>query len=303
MSMRALVTGGTGHVGTFLTDALLERGYTVTLFDYAEGSVRDDERVSFIKGDLADELGVYRAVVESRATDIFHLGAMIGASCDRNPLYAWKVNFRSTNVLLEAMLSLGISRFFMLSSLAVFGVEAGDPAADDAPRNPPNIYGQTKLASEHLLRWYAEKHGLDARALRFPRTFGPRRRNGFTAIYSQMLDGIARGEEVDVIDPDSRGSWLYIRNAVQAILDYHSAPDPGRRVYNIGAPVMTAREFALRALEICPGAKLRFVQRNVQNEMPYPRGLDDTCAREDWGWNPRYDLDSAIREHIAMQTA
>ena len=228
--MRVLVTGGAGFIGSHLVPALLERGYAVTVFDLAAEPATlaaFRERIDYVRGDLASAADLYRAMMTCRPEGVFHLGAILAGPCEENPVRGFQVNFGSTQALLDACVAQRARKFFMVSSISVFGRDVPEPVADHAVKNPETVYGQTKLASEHLLQWYARKHGLDTRALRFTWVFGPGRTTGITALYSSLiLDAIARGEPVSIPNPEERGDWLYVKDAVKAILKVWDAGEP-----------------------------------------------------------------------------
>jgi len=96
-----------------------------------------------------------------RSEGVFHLGAILAGRCEENPVRGFQVNFGSTQVLLDAASILKTKKLFMVSSISVFGRDATEPVQDVAANNPETIYGQTKLASEHWLSWYARKHRMD----------------------------------------------------------------------------------------------------------------------------------------------
>ena len=218
---------------SYLVPALVARGYDVTVFDLAAepstlAPCRD--RIGYIRGDLGAPADLYRAMMHCRPEGVFHLGAILAGPCEENPVRGFAVNFGSTQALLDASVAQKVRKFFMVSSIAVFGRDAPQPVPDDAVKNPETIYGQTKLASEHLLAWYAAKRGLDTSALRFTWVFGPGRTTGITAMYSSLiLDAIARGEPITIPNPDERGDWLYVKDAVKAILALWDARDLRQR--------------------------------------------------------------------------
>jgi nucleoside-diphosphate-sugar epimerase len=303
MHVRALVTGGAGFIGSFLIPELLARGFEVVVFDLAAepaalDAVRKD--ITYVRGDLGSAADLYRVMLAHDITDIFHLGSVLAGPCEADPLLGFRINFGSTQTLLDAAVARKINRFLMISSISVFGRDAAEPVADDAVKNPETVYGQTKLACEHLLRWYNRKHGLDTRALRFTWVFGPGRTTGITALYSSaILDAVARGVPMTIPNPDECGDWLYVKDAVKAILCLYDARDPRQRIYNIAGGAHTIREVVALARGIKPEAVLQLAE-NGTNQSPYPSSYDDAPARRDLGWSPDYEIERAVHEHIAI---
>ena len=301
--MRALVTGAAGFIGSHLIPVLLDKGFEVVAFDLAGQapaleSVSD--RITYIRGDLGSATDLYRVMAAESITDIFHLGALLAGPCEENPVSGFKVNFQSTQVLLDAAAALDINRFIMLSSIAVFGRDAPEPVSDDAVKNPETIYGQTKLAGEHLLSWYARKHNVDARALRFTWVYGPGRTTGITALYSSLiLDAFALNRPMQIPNPDERGDWLYINDAVAAIWALWEAESISRRIYNIAGGVHAIREVVEIARQVRPDAPVT-LEDGGKSLSPYPVAYDDAPARRDLGWRPAYTIESAVREHIRI---
>jgi UDP-glucose 4-epimerase len=193
-----------------------------------------------------------------------------------------------------------VDRFTMLSSISVFGRDVSEPVADNTVKNPETIYGQTKLASEHLLKWYYRKHGLDTRALRFTWVFGPGRTRGITALWSSsILDAVARNEAQVISNPDETGDWLYVKDAVKAIMTLYDAKAPTQRIYNIAGGVHSIREVATLAQRLKPEAKITLSEGGGR-QSPYPAAYDDSAARRELGWFPSYSIDQAVKEHIKI---
>jgi len=301
--MRVLVTGGAGFIGSYLVPVLLERGYTVTVLDLAAEPATlagCRESIGYIRGDLGSSADLYRAMMTCRPEGVFHLGAILAGPCEENPLRGFQVNFGSTQVLLDACVAQQVRKFFMISSISVFGRDAPEPVPDHAAKNPETVYGQTKLASEHLLLWYARKHGLDTSALRFTWVFGPGRTTGITALYSSLvLDAIARGEAITVPNPDERGDWLYVKDAVRAILSAWDAGSLRQRIFNIAGGVHSIREVVDIALKIRPDARVT-LGKSGTSLSPYPVAYDDGAARNALGWNPGYTIEAAVAEHLKI---
>lgn len=299
--MRVLVTGGAGFIGSYLVPQLLDRGYDVIVFDMAADppALRPVMgRIGYVRGDLGSAPDLYRAMMSCRPEGVFHLGAILAGPCEENPVRGFQVNFGSTQALLDAAAALKTRKFFMVSSISVFGRDAAEPVQDEAPKNPETVYGQTKLASEHLLSWYARKHGVDTCALRFTWVFGPGRTTGITALYSSLiLDAVAKGDAVSVPNPEERGDWLYVKDAVKAILLVWDRTSPPQRVYNIAGGVYSIREVVAIAQRLRPGSRVN-LQEGGRSLSPYPVAYDDRRAREDLGWQPDYTIEAAVAEHL-----
>jgi UDP-glucose 4-epimerase len=299
--MRVLVTGGAGFIGSYLVPRLLEEGMDVVVLDLASDSaslaaVKD--KITYVRGDLGSSADLYRAMLAHRPEGVFHLGAILAGPCEENPVLGFKVNFLSTQTLLDASVALKVKRFFMVSSISVFGRDVGEPVADQAVKNPETIYGQTKLASEHLMLWYNRKHGLDTRALRFTWVFGPGRTTGITALYSSfILDAMAVGKPLHIPNPDERGDWLYVRDAIKAILTLWKAQEPRQRIYNVAGGVHSIREVVGIAKRFHPNAQVT-LQEGGKNLSPYPAAYDDSAARKEIGWKPDYTIERAVQEHL-----
>ncbi len=300
---RVFVTGGAGFIGSYLVPRLLERGWEVVVFDLAAepaalAPVR--KHITYVRGDLGSGPDIYRALMTQRPTGVFHLGAILAGPCEDNPVQGFKVNFQSTQTILDACVALGVKRFFMISSISVFGRDVTEPVSDLAVKNPETIYGQTKLASENLMLWYARKHGLDTRALRFTWVFGPGRTTGITALWSSaILDAMARDQEITVPNPEEKGDWLYVKDAVSAILKLWDAPQVSQRIYNIAGGAHSIRQVVDVARRLRPEAPITLVEGGA-NQSPYPAAYDDTVFRRELDWKPDYSMKDAVAEHIKI---
>ena len=301
--MKVLVTGGAGFIGSYLVPRLLKEGMEVIVLDLASepaALAAVQEKITYVRADLGSSADLYRAMLTHRPEGVFHLGAILAGPCEENPVLGFEVNFLSTQTLLDASVALKVKRFFMVSSISVFGRDVGEPVADQAVKNPETIYGQTKLASEHLMLWYNRKHGLDTRALRFTWVFGPGRTTGITALYSSfILDAMALGKPLHIPNPDERGDWLYIQDAIKAILTLWNAQEPKQRMYNVAGGVHSIREVVGIAKKFRPNAQVTF-QEGGKNLSPYPAAYDDSVARKEIGWKPDYSIQRAVQEHIEV---
>jgi UDP-glucose 4-epimerase len=300
--MRILVTGGGGFIGANLVKALVGQGDDVVVLDLApQPPLLDGLRnLTYLRGDCGSEIDVYRAMTLHRPEGVFHLGAMMAGPCEEHPPTAFQVNFRSTQTLLDASLAIGVQRFFFMSSISVYDPAQPEPVPHDGLMNPPNIYGQTKLAGEHLLAWYTKTHGIDSRGIRPTWVWGPNRKRGLTTLYTTaMIDRIAKGGDVFIENPDERGDWLYVHDCVRAMLLAWNAKEPGERIYTICGSVHSIREVAEIAMRHCPDARVTFSEK-AKEPSPYAVRFDDSPARRDLGWKPEYTIERAVEDHLSV---
>lgn len=296
--MKVLVTGAAGFIGRYLTPALLEKGHSVIATDLRKPDGPDDPRVQREALDVSRPDAIYKLVMTAKPDAIIHLVSLLAAPCDADPILGWTVNFQSTQHLLEAGHAVGLKRFVMTSSISVFGRGLPEPVLDDAVKEPATIYGQTKLACEHLMRWYRDKRGLSTGGVRFPWVYGPGRETGITALYSsKLLDGLARHEPLAITNPEEKGDWLYVRDAVKALMIMLEAGNTPQLCYNIMGELYSIREAMAVAAAVCPEAKISF-EDGPAGENPYPLAYDCTPAVRDLGWKIDYPLERGFREHI-----
>lgn len=299
--MTVLVTGAGGFIASYLIPELIDDGATVIGFDIAPQPSQLDgygPALQWVRGDLGSSEDLYRLFLQYRPTHVVHLASILAGPCEANPIRGYKINFMSTAALLDASLQVGVQRFVMTSSISVFGKDVSEPVADDAMKNPATVYGQTKLASEHLMRSYRDKHGLSVGAVRFPWVFGPGRERGITALYSsKLLDAVARREPIRIDNPDETGDWLYVKDASRALRLLLSTKDNEQVAYNIMGGVYSIREVMEVAAAIRPEAQIAFAESSGPAS-PYPSSYDDSRAKEELGWSPGYGIEDAVREHI-----
>ena len=171
---------------------------------------------------------------------------------------------------------------------------------EDAPKEPATIYGQTKLAGEHLLRWYADNHGIDSRGIRPTWVWGPNRTNGLTTQYTTgLVDSIARGGEVHVDNPDERGDWIYIHDTIKAMLLVWNAEKPAQRFYTVCGSVHTLREVAELTNRLCPETKVTYAEHSA-NTSPYACSFDDSAIRKELGYAPEWSIEDSVKDYIRV---
>lgn len=304
--MKIFVTGASGFIGRYLVPELVAKGHEVLATDL----VVPDAAAPVLKGvewerlDVSRPDAIYKIMLTRKPNAIIHLVSLLAGPCDADPIRGWQINFDSTQHFLNAGLASGLEQFLITSSISVFGRGLREPVPDNAVKEPATIYGQTKLACENLLRWYHAKHGIAVGGVRFPWVYGPGRENGITALYSsKLLDSIAAGEEINIDNPEEKGDWLYVRDAVKSLLLLLEKKNTQQLFYNIMGEVHTIRDALERAKTLFPEIRVNYREGGAPSDNPYPTEYDDSAARAELGWKPEYTLEQGMKEHVELVRA
>jgi nucleoside-diphosphate-sugar epimerase len=307
MSETVLVTGGTGFIGSYAVADLLDRGHDVVAYDISTDTEILEQlgvagETTVRRGDLADPTDVVRAVKETGATRIVHLGALLTTTARENPRAAAEVNIMGTNNVFEAARTLDdqVKRVAWASSAAVYAPPHNYDAEwvdEDELVYPDTLYGATKEYNEHQARVYHEDYGLDHVALRPTVAYGPYRETGGSAFLANIIEKPALGESYSVEYGDQAIDWQHVEDIAQAFRRAAFAPeeDLTQRVYNVRGVLATVQEAADTVTEIMPDAD---IEVSGEGELPWTQNLDMTKAREDLGYEVQYDLESGFRKYI-----
>lgn len=303
--MRILVTGAGGQIGTDLIPQLVARGDEVTVFDLAKRPATCPEGVTWIRGDVTVAGEVNDAVRGAKPERLFHLAAILSAYGETVPHRAYRVNMEGTHNTLEAARLFEVEQFFYTSTIAAFGPGLPSPVGDDVPLRPTTMYGVTKVAGERLAEYYEHAFGLDVRGVRFPGLINAGLPGGGTSDYALFMyvDGMRRGAYEAFVSAESRIPFMYMPDALRAMLELSDAPKANlkRCIYNIAAMHPTAEEVAAAVRARIPGVELTFRSDPTRQAIldSWPQVLDDSNARNEWDWAPRYDLESMSDDLIA----
>ncbi len=305
--MTKLITGGTGLIGSEVAKMLVEKGDRPILFDVAPsfeaiGSIQD--KVTVVRGDLANWSEVFNVISDYKIKSIFHFGGMLSLPSDANPWAAYRVNANGTMHILEAARLFNVEKIIFTSTIATYARQTEQPFPIDEStlQRPENMYGITKLFCELLGRFYTKKFGLDFRAVRYPTVVGPgAKTKHMTQYMAWMIDHALANKPFEVwVSEDTRVPCIYYRDAANALITLHDAPASNikTRVYNLTGVSLTAGEFADKVRKHIPSAKITFKpDPEVVKMMGKGFGsIDDSPAKREWGWASRFDLDEMIKD-------
>jgi len=302
---RILITGASGQIGTELVDALSTRfgSDRVIASDIKEHKF---ENASFVMLDILNEQRITEIVTDLQVTEIYHLAAILSASGEWNPRKTWNVNLNALLRIFEMSVSHGVKRIFFPSSIAVFGgptPKVNTP--QDSPLLPSTVYGMSKLTGELWSNYYYQRCGLDIRSIRYPGiiSYGALPGGGTTDYAVEIFYAALKDKHYTCfLREDTRLPMIYMEDAIRATLDLMQAPADKltvRTAYNLTGMDFTPAELAAEIQKYIPDFTISYEPDHRQAIADsWTESIDDTQAREDWSWAPRYDLSAMVEDMI-----
>ena len=323
-----LITGAGGEIGHGLIARLAERGdraivtLDVSRLDPAMAAMVDRE----ITGSILDRAVLERVLAEFRVELVFHLAALLSTRAEFTPVTAHHVNVEGTLNLLEFAQHEAESHgrpvvFMYPSSIAAYGLPDRETKAragkvkEDEWAHPTTMYGCNKLYCEQLGTYYARHYKqlaaerasgkVDFRCVRFPGLISALTvPSGGTSDYApEMIHAAAQGEPYACfVRPDTRLPFMVMPDGVDALMRLAAAPRERltRTAYNVAAFSRSAEDIRDVVLEAFPAARIDWETDQKRQGIvdSWPADVDDSAARRDWGFAPRYDFDRAFREYL-----
>lgn len=305
---KILVIGATGQIGSELVSHLRE--------DYGENSVIGTYNNTDPSGDLLEgpmeKLDVLNAgrigeVVDKYEVDsVFHLAAILSAKGESNPQLAFKVNVMGTFNVLEVGRKQQLNRIVIPSSIGVFGPEVPrEKAPNETVLRPTSMYGVTKVTGELLGNYYFNKYGLDVRGARFPGIISYKTLpGGGTTDYAveAFYKAIEDRHYSFFVREDTRLPLMYMPDCTRALIELAQADLEDLNYhadYNVSSLSFSARDLAEAIRKRIPEFSFDF-QPDKRQEIAdsWPNSMDDTPARKDWGWQPRFGLEEMTDDMI-----
>jgi nucleoside-diphosphate-sugar epimerase len=294
---KILITGASGQIGTELT-AYLQSIYGENQV-IASGRHEDTHQHRLYEVlDVLDLQKVYEVIQKHKVDTVIHLAAVLSAVGEKNPEALWQINMTGLYNVLEAAKETGTA-VFTPSSIAAFGPQTPmDQTPQDTIQRPTTIYGISKVAGELLCDYYHRHFGVDTRGVRFPGLIShdglP---GGGTTDYAVHIfyQALQKGRYVCDLGPETYLDMMYMPDALRAIVELMEA-DPGkllhRNAFNVSAMSFTPAMLAAEIQKHMPEFEITYQIDPVKQAIAdsWPNSLDDRCARDEWGWNPEFDL-------------
>ena len=298
---KILIVGSGGQIGTELVKKLrgIYGNENVVASDLRQLTGEIVETGPFERIDSTNMMQIVEVVKKYNIDTIYNLAAILSATAELNPMLGWNVGIGSLVNCLEIARVYGCA-VFTPSSIGAFGPNTPkDMTPQDTIQRPNTIYGVTKVTGELLSDYYFTRFGVDTRSVRFPGLISnltlP---GGGTTDYAvEIFYSAVKGEKF--ICPLEKGTFMdmmYMPDALDAMVDIMEA-DPSKLIHRNSFNV-TAMSFDPEILyntikKYIPTFEMEYKPEPIKQAIAnsWPNSLDDSCARNEWGWNPKYDLD------------
>ena len=308
MSEKILVIGAAGQIGTELVLSLRQSkgADNVIAADLKEPNKEVLAGGKFVQLDILDEPAVRSVINDNRITEVYLLAALLSATAEKNPMFAWKLNmdglFNILNIAKEGI----IKKVFWPSSIAVFGPSS---PKENTPQTtimePITVYGISKQAGERWCEYYFKQYGVDVRSIRYPGLISYKSLPGggttdyAVDIYYKALENAAF---TCFLDENMKLPMMYMEDAIRATIELMDAPIENvktRSSYNIAGMSFSPKEIAQSIQNHISGFEINYSidYRNKIAET-WPDSISDSNAREDWNWEARYDIDKMTKSML-----
>ncbi len=275
---RILVTGATGFIGSYLIEELTRLDFDIKIL--TQEGLKGGQ---YIPGDIRDE------DLNLKGYDVvYHLAALSNLKfCEDNKKLAWDVNVNGSLNLLEK-LEKG-QKIIFTSSSHVYS-RSLNPHTEHESLSPADFYGLTKKTAEELIEYYSEKKGFEYTILRFFNIYGPRQGKGF--LIPDIVEKYVKGGKINIINPEVRRDFIYISDAVAALIEAMDAVG----VYNVGSGIGTriGDIYSLIRREVGVKEVKEIDARRNEDALI----ADATKVERELGWTPEVSLEEGIKETI-----
>jgi nucleoside-diphosphate-sugar epimerase len=298
---KIMVTGAVGQIGSELTMALRDKYGNDNVL--ATGHKTQPGKKLLESGPFefinVSERETFDGLIKKYEIDtIYHMSAILSAAGEKNPKLCWDVNMNGTYNILEAAVDHHLTRVFIPSSIAAFGPET--PRVDtpnDTILKPKTMYGVTKVAGELLCDYYVKRFNVDVRGCRYPGIISYETLpGGGTTDYAVAIffEAVKNKSYTCFLREDSRLPMMYMPDCLKATFDLMEADFSRLKHhsdFNVTAMSFSAGELAAEIRKHIPEFTTAYVPDFRQAIADsWPESIDDSAAREEWGWKPDYDL-------------
>lgn len=305
MKESIIILGSNGQIGTELATALREKFGNNSV---VTSDIKHPQHLS--SEDLFEEINVLdlealRGLFDKyKPTQIYLLAALLSAIGEQNPKKAWDLNMGGLLNVLDLAVKYKVNKVFWPSSIAVFGAHS---PKENTPQycvmDPNTVYGISKLAGERWCEYYFQKYNLDVRSIRYPGLISWKAApGGGTTDYAINIfhDALKKGEYECFLSEATELPMLYMEDAINGTLALMEAPAEKLRIrssYNLGGISFTPKDLSLEIKKYIPEFSISYKEGDPRQKIAdsWPKSIEDSFARKDWGWNPKHDLQEVTK--------
>ncbi len=306
-----LVTGALGQIGTELTKALRSKygSHHVIASDIKPPpSAAELNSGPYELIDVTQIDTLINTIKKYSIDMIFHMAAVLSAVGEKNPQKAWNVNMHGTHNILESARKMRLCRVFIPSSIAVFGPQTPkDNTPQEAVLLPNTIYGVTKVAGELLAEYYVKRYGIDVRGCRYPGIISHEALpGGGTTDYAVAIfyEAVIHQKYICFLKEDTQLPMMYMPDCLKATLNLMEADRDSLQHhtgFNISGMSFSPHELAAEIQKHIPGFSVTYKPDERQTiAESWPRSIEDSPARKEWGWAPDYTMTSMTQDMLEV---
>lgn len=297
---RILVIGACGQIGVELTLALRKKfgNDTVVASDLREENPLLKGTGPYVALDVMNKEMLHVMVIRQNITRIYLLAAILSATGEKNPNLAWSLNMQSLLNVLEIARDENVHKIFWPSSIAVFGPSSPKvQCPQQTIIEPVTVYGISKYAGEFWCNYYHQRYGVDVRSIRYPGLISYKSQpGGGTTDYAVEIfyDAKEKKNYECFLKEDTYLPMMYMPDAIRATIELMEAPAElltVRTSYNIHGMSFSPKEVSTEIQKHIKDFRISYAPDYRQPiAESWPQSIDDSVARNDWGWKPEYDL-------------
>lgn len=299
---KILIIGAGGQIGIELVQelSLLYGSSNVIAADLKPIAALENN--PFEKLDVLDKSALLNVVKKHDISHVYLLAALLSATGEQNPMFAWKLNMEGLFNVLDLAKEKHISRVYWPSSIAVFGpTTPREHTPQYTVMEPSTVYGISKQAGERWCEWYYQKFGVDVRSLRYPGLIGWKSApGGGTTDYAVHIfhEALKHKQYECFLSEDTALPMMHMEDAIRATIDIMHAPAEQIRIrgsYNLAGISFTPKTIAAEIRKHIPDFKISYkpdFRQAIADS--WPKSIDDSEARKDWGWELKYDLTGLV---------
>ncbi|MEW8971859.1 MAG: L-threonine 3-dehydrogenase [Mesobacillus sp.] len=306
--MKILITGALGQIGSELTVKLRD---IYGQDNVIATDIRKTDSEAAVNGpfeilDVMDANKMVELAKKYEVDTIMHMAALLSATAETKPVFAWNLNMGGLMNALETARELNL-QFFTPSSIGAFGPNTPkDNTPQDTIQRPTTMYGVNKVAGELLADYYFHRFGVDTRGVRFPGLISyvtpP---GGGTTDYAVEIyyEAIKNGKYSSYIDKGTYMDMMYMPDALAAIIDLMEADSSKlihRNAFNVTAMSFDPEELTAEIKKHIPGFEISYNVDPVRQAIAdsWPNSIDASAAAEEWGFKAKYDLSSMTADML-----